>query len=167
MLNLWCVEGLFYYHVFKSAGKLFMCSHADGTLTTWNYRQQAKPVTIMAPHSKVNKSGKNSPCKPINRLEWKSMKSGYVQWRPAFSLTLVLFSNRLLLVLSTGFKVMWFESFLYIKCPHLQNSYVRYYLDGLAIQVVTCHLQPGFSTQRDSNIWIAGGECRKVLLPSM
>lgn len=57
-------------------GKLFMCSHADGTITTWNYKQQQKPVSIMAPHARTTKTGKTSPCKPINKIAWKTMKNG-------------------------------------------------------------------------------------------
>ncbi|XP_067946439.1 syntaxin-binding protein 5-like [Watersipora subatra] len=56
-------------------GKLFMCSYADGTLSTWNFKQNTKPVSVMTPHSKANKSGSISPCKPINRVEWKSLRA--------------------------------------------------------------------------------------------
>lgn len=31
-------------------GKQFMCSHTDGSLTTWNLRQPTKPVHISQPH---------------------------------------------------------------------------------------------------------------------
>lgn len=34
-------------------GKQFMCSHTDGTLTTWNLRQQ-KYVHISQPHGMYN-----------------------------------------------------------------------------------------------------------------
>ncbi|CAN7989536.1 unnamed protein product [Ixodes hexagonus] len=34
-------------------GKQFMCSHADGSLTTWNIRMPAKPVNIIFPHGRV------------------------------------------------------------------------------------------------------------------
>ncbi|XP_022911480.1 syntaxin-binding protein 5 isoform X3 [Onthophagus taurus] len=57
-------------------GKQFMCSHADGSLTTWTTRQNNKPVHVSQPHAKVNKDGKLEQCKPITKIEWKSSKSG-------------------------------------------------------------------------------------------
>ncbi|KAF6032681.1 STXBP5 [Bugula neritina] len=60
----------------SNEGKMFMCSYADGTLSTWNCKQPSKPVSVMTPHSKANKNGQLSPCKPINRLEWRAVKSG-------------------------------------------------------------------------------------------
>ncbi|XP_065223796.1 syntaxin-binding protein 5 isoform X3 [Planococcus citri] len=58
-------------------GKQFMCAHVDGTLTTWNLRPQDKPSSVIAPHSKINKDGKVDPaCKPIQKVEWKTSKTG-------------------------------------------------------------------------------------------
>ncbi|XP_016089313.1 syntaxin-binding protein 5-like [Sinocyclocheilus grahami] len=34
-------------------GKQFVCSHSDGTLTTWNIRATAKPAQIITPHGKL------------------------------------------------------------------------------------------------------------------
>jgi len=34
-------------------GKQFVCSHSDGTLTTWNVRIPAKPAQIITPHGKL------------------------------------------------------------------------------------------------------------------
>lgn len=31
-------------------GKQFMCSHTDGSLTTYNIKQPQKPVSVMMPH---------------------------------------------------------------------------------------------------------------------
>lgn len=31
-------------------GKQFMCSHTDGSLTTWNVRQAPKPINVSHPH---------------------------------------------------------------------------------------------------------------------
>ncbi|XP_066245384.1 syntaxin-binding protein 5 isoform X2 [Euwallacea similis] len=57
-------------------GKQFMCSHTDGTLTTWNVRSNQKYVHISQPHAKVNKEGKPEQCKPISKVEWKTNKAG-------------------------------------------------------------------------------------------
>uniref|UniRef100_T1J3H8 Small ribosomal subunit protein uS4 n=1 Tax=Strigamia maritima TaxID=126957 RepID=T1J3H8_STRMM len=57
-------------------GKLFMCSHTDGSLSTWNIRNPNKPLTIYFPHGKTNKDGKAEPCKPINKVEWKANRAG-------------------------------------------------------------------------------------------
>lgn len=57
-------------------GKQFMCSHTDGSLTTWNVRQAPKPINVSHPHVKTNKDGKPESCKPIQKVEWKSSKSG-------------------------------------------------------------------------------------------
>ncbi|KAM9356196.1 syntaxin-binding protein 5 isoform 3-T3 [Pholidichthys leucotaenia] len=58
-------------------GKQFVCSHSDGTLTTWNVRAPAKPVQIITPHGKQPKDGKKpEPCKPILKVEYKTTRSG-------------------------------------------------------------------------------------------
>ncbi|KAK3089384.1 hypothetical protein FSP39_003169 [Pinctada imbricata] len=57
-------------------GKQFMCSHTDGSLTTYNIKTPQKPVNIMMPHAKINKEGKPDPCKPISKVEWKSVRNG-------------------------------------------------------------------------------------------
>ncbi|KAK5649859.1 hypothetical protein RI129_000888 [Pyrocoelia pectoralis] len=57
-------------------GKQFMCSHADGSLTTWSIKQNNKPIHVSQPHAKVNKDGKLEQCKPINKVEWKCSKAG-------------------------------------------------------------------------------------------
>ncbi|KAL3882515.1 hypothetical protein ACJMK2_028851 [Sinanodonta woodiana] len=56
-------------------GKQFMSSHTDGSLATWNLRMPQKPTSIMTPHAKIGKDGKPDPCKPITRVEWKSVKN--------------------------------------------------------------------------------------------
>jgi len=33
-------------------GKQFMCSHTDGSLTTWAVRQAPKPINVSQPHGK-------------------------------------------------------------------------------------------------------------------
>lgn len=38
-----------------SDGKQFMCSHSDGSLTTWNTRVPIKPVGHTYPHGKVSR----------------------------------------------------------------------------------------------------------------
>ncbi|CAH1799063.1 unnamed protein product [Owenia fusiformis] len=56
-------------------GKQFMCSHTDGSLTTWNIRIPQK-ASIMRPHAKLSKDNKPEPCRPISKLEWKTNKTG-------------------------------------------------------------------------------------------
>uniref|UniRef100_A0A3P9PRE6 Syntaxin-binding protein 5-like n=1 Tax=Poecilia reticulata TaxID=8081 RepID=A0A3P9PRE6_POERE len=56
-------------------GKQFVCSHSDGTLTTWNIRAPAKPAQIITPHGKQPKDGKKpEPCKPILKVEYKTTR---------------------------------------------------------------------------------------------
>ncbi|XP_068228736.1 syntaxin-binding protein 5 isoform X3 [Palaemon carinicauda] len=58
-------------------GKQFMCSHSDGSLTTWGIKQTTpKPVSAIFPHAKTNKEGKQEPCKCIQRVEWKCSRNG-------------------------------------------------------------------------------------------
>ncbi|KAF7201364.1 syntaxin-binding protein 5 isoform X5 [Nothobranchius furzeri] len=58
-------------------GKQFVCSHSDGTLTTWNVRVPAKPAHIITPHGKQPKDGKKpEPCKPILKVEYKTTRAG-------------------------------------------------------------------------------------------
>ncbi|XP_072313581.1 syntaxin-binding protein 5 isoform X11 [Eucyclogobius newberryi] len=58
-------------------GKQFVCSHSDGTLTTWNVRAPAKPLQIITPHGKQPKDGKKpEPCRPILKVEYKTTRAG-------------------------------------------------------------------------------------------
>ncbi|XP_008309247.1 syntaxin-binding protein 5 isoform X3 [Cynoglossus semilaevis] len=58
-------------------GKQFVCSHSDGTLTTWNIRAPAKAAQIITPHGKQPKDGKKpEPCKPILKVEYKTTRAG-------------------------------------------------------------------------------------------
>ncbi|XP_037342147.2 syntaxin-binding protein 5 isoform X5 [Pungitius pungitius] len=58
-------------------GKQFVCSHSDGTLTTWNIRVPAKSAQIITPHGKQPKDGKKpEPCKPILKVEYKTTRVG-------------------------------------------------------------------------------------------
>ncbi|XP_055087189.1 syntaxin-binding protein 5 isoform X2 [Periophthalmus magnuspinnatus] len=58
-------------------GKQFMCSHSDGTLTTWNIRAPAKPAQVITPHGKQPKDGKKpEPCRPILKVEYKTTRAG-------------------------------------------------------------------------------------------
>lgn len=52
-----CTEGVrgFLLQALRSVswhheGKQFMCSHTDGSLTTYNIKQPQKPVSVMMPH---------------------------------------------------------------------------------------------------------------------
>ncbi|KAK3914090.1 Syntaxin-binding protein 5 [Frankliniella fusca] len=57
-------------------GKQFMCSHQDGSLTTWAVRPGAKPVSVLLPHAKPSKDGKLDACKPVDKVEWKVARTG-------------------------------------------------------------------------------------------
>ncbi|XP_034015704.1 syntaxin-binding protein 5 isoform X2 [Thalassophryne amazonica] len=58
-------------------GKQFVCSHSDGTLTTWNIRAPVRPAQIITPHGKQPKDGKKpEPCKPILKVEYKTTRAG-------------------------------------------------------------------------------------------
>lgn len=82
-------------------GKQFMCSHTDGTLTTWSLKSPSKYIHISQPHgkftnilpitfgrgknnlifaAKLTKEGKPEQCKPITKVEWKSSRSGQVEF---------------------------------------------------------------------------------------
>ncbi|XP_023224869.1 syntaxin-binding protein 5-like [Centruroides sculpturatus] len=56
-------------------GKQFICSHTDGSLTTWNIRS-SKPISVMYPHAKLNKDGKPELCKSIYKVEWRTVRGG-------------------------------------------------------------------------------------------
>ncbi|XP_064167268.1 syntaxin-binding protein 5-like isoform X10 [Anguilla rostrata] len=57
-------------------GKQFMCSHSDGSLTTWSLRNTAKPFQVTFPHGKVQRDGKKpESCKPILKVEFKTTRS--------------------------------------------------------------------------------------------
>lgn len=58
-------------------GKQFMCSHTDGSLTTWGIKQTTpKPASTIFPHAKTNKDGKQEPCKSIQKVQWTCSKNG-------------------------------------------------------------------------------------------
>ncbi|XP_015585077.1 syntaxin-binding protein 5 isoform X8 [Cephus cinctus] len=56
-------------------GKQFMCSHTDGSLSTWALRQ-LKPINVIHPHAKNTKDGEPEACKSIQKVEWKLSRSG-------------------------------------------------------------------------------------------
>ncbi|KAJ8388560.1 hypothetical protein AAFF_G00132740 [Aldrovandia affinis] len=58
-------------------GKQFTCSHSDGSLTTWNLRNTARPVQVSFPHGKAQRDGGKKPesCKPILKVEFKTTRS--------------------------------------------------------------------------------------------
>ncbi|XP_023287621.1 syntaxin-binding protein 5 isoform X2 [Orussus abietinus] len=55
-------------------GKQFMCSHTDGSLSTWTLRN-TKPINVTHPHAKSTKDGEPEPCKSIQKVEWKLCRS--------------------------------------------------------------------------------------------
>ncbi|MFT7799956.1 syntaxin-binding protein 5-like isoform X6 [Arapaima gigas] len=57
-------------------GRQFMCSHSDGSLTTWSLRNTTKPVQVTFPHGKSQRDGKKpESCKPILKVEYKTSRS--------------------------------------------------------------------------------------------
>ncbi|XP_052807592.1 syntaxin-binding protein 5-like isoform X11 [Mya arenaria] len=62
-----------------SEGKQFMSSHSDGSLLTWNVKTPGKPASIITPHAKPGKDGKTEQCKPITKVEWKSVRNGLLR----------------------------------------------------------------------------------------
>ncbi|XP_036396932.1 syntaxin-binding protein 5-like isoform X3 [Megalops cyprinoides] len=57
-------------------GKQFMCSHSDGSLTTWNLRNTSKPFQVTFPHGKAQRDGKKpESCKPILKVEYKTTRN--------------------------------------------------------------------------------------------
>lgn len=56
-------------------GKQFMCSHSNGALSVWNYRN-IKPQEMYFPHSRSRDSSKFDNFSPIDKVEWKSCRSG-------------------------------------------------------------------------------------------
>lgn len=46
-------------------GKQFICSHTDGSLTTWNVRQGPKPVIVNFPHGEYKNSRSSLICMKI------------------------------------------------------------------------------------------------------
>ncbi|XP_018365635.1 PREDICTED: syntaxin-binding protein 5 isoform X1 [Trachymyrmex cornetzi] len=55
-------------------GKQFMCSHSDGSLSTWTIRQLKPSITF--PHAKFTKDGEPERCKAIQKVEWKLSRAG-------------------------------------------------------------------------------------------
>ncbi|XP_023684675.1 syntaxin-binding protein 5-like isoform X12 [Paramormyrops kingsleyae] len=57
-------------------GKQFMCSHSDGSLTTWSLRNTAKPFQLTFPHGRTQRDGrKPESCKPILKVEYKTTRN--------------------------------------------------------------------------------------------
>ncbi|XP_005089335.1 syntaxin-binding protein 5 isoform X2 [Aplysia californica] len=57
-------------------GKQFMCSHSDGSLSTWNVKAPQRPASVTSPHAKIGPDGKPDLCKPIAKVEWRSTRAG-------------------------------------------------------------------------------------------
>lgn len=56
-------------------GRSFMVSHSDGSLTTWEIKC-SKPSSVQYPHARnITEDLKIEPCRPINRIEWKTCKA--------------------------------------------------------------------------------------------
>lgn len=71
-------------------GKLFVCSHADGSLVTWQLKPAAQageglacktPISIIFPHGKKDKeTGKVEPCEAIEKVLWRVDRTNYVDY---------------------------------------------------------------------------------------
>lgn len=79
-------------------GKQFVAAHGDGSLITWQTRSNARPINILHPHAKTGQSSGsidqgcpdsiqslastfaralyNELYRPINKVDWKTTKSG-------------------------------------------------------------------------------------------
>ncbi|CAG5117349.1 unnamed protein product, partial [Candidula unifasciata] len=57
-------------------GKQFMCSHSDGSLSTWNVRTPQRPISVILPHAKSGAEDTLEVCKPIAKVEWRSTHTG-------------------------------------------------------------------------------------------
>lgn len=56
-------------------GRQFMCSHLDGSLTTWEVKS-SKPCSVIYPHAKnITEDLKIEPCRSIPKLEWRTCKN--------------------------------------------------------------------------------------------
>lgn len=57
-------------------GRQFLCSHSDGSLTTWNVKTP-RPVSVVYPHSGAKEGElKGEPCKPMWKVEWRTVRNG-------------------------------------------------------------------------------------------
>ncbi|XP_015795856.1 syntaxin-binding protein 5-like isoform X2 [Tetranychus urticae] len=55
-------------------GRQYLCSHTDGSITTWNVKAP-RPVSVTLPHAKqITKDLKPEPCRPIYKVEWKTVR---------------------------------------------------------------------------------------------
>ncbi|XP_074605595.1 syntaxin-binding protein tomosyn [Brevipalpus obovatus] len=55
-------------------GRQFLCSHTDGSITTWNVKSN-RPVSMTLPHAKLVSSDlKPEPCRPIYKVEWRTVR---------------------------------------------------------------------------------------------
>lgn len=71
-------------------GKHFVCSHADGSLVTWQLKPAAQageglasktPSSIIFPHGKKDKeTGKIEPCEAIESVLWRVDRSNYTDY---------------------------------------------------------------------------------------
>ncbi|KAJ6215816.1 hypothetical protein RDWZM_010316 [Blomia tropicalis] len=58
-----------------SEGRQFICSHNDGSISTWNVKAGTKPSTIY-PHSKmIATDHRPEPCNPIPKVEWRTVRN--------------------------------------------------------------------------------------------
>jgi len=57
-------------------GRQFLCSHGDGSLSTWNVKA-TRPVSVVYPHAKGSEEGsKTEACKPMFKVEWRTVRNG-------------------------------------------------------------------------------------------
>lgn len=57
-------------------GRQFLCSHADGSFTTWDLKS-SKPVSVLYPHARtITEDLKIEPCAPIFKIELRTCKNG-------------------------------------------------------------------------------------------
>lgn len=57
-------------------GKYFVTSHTDGSLCTWPLRPTPKPQSQSYPHAKIKADGKLESCKPIQKVDLRTTRTG-------------------------------------------------------------------------------------------
>ncbi|RWS31563.1 syntaxin-binding protein 5-like protein, partial [Leptotrombidium deliense] len=57
-------------------GRQFLCSHADGSITTWNIKT-TRPASVVYPHARnVMEDLTLEPCRPVSKVEWRTVRNG-------------------------------------------------------------------------------------------
>lgn len=55
-------------------GRQFVCSHTDGSMSTWQVKQ-TRPVAVVYPHAQKTEAGDRDVCKPMWKVEWRTVRN--------------------------------------------------------------------------------------------